>query len=51
MMDVDRIWAKPGATMSDKSARKEFGLTQEEIYAGMRAGKLRYRENSMHGNP
>jgi len=24
-------WVKKGANLSDKSARKEFGLTQEEI--------------------
>jgi len=28
-----------------------IGLTQEEIYAAIRAGKLQYREASMHGNP
>ena len=37
--------------MSDKSARQEFGLTQQEIIAAIRAGKLQYRESSMHGNP
>jgi DNA gyrase/topoisomerase IV subunit A len=40
-----------GATLSDKSARQEFGLTQEEIIAAIRAGKLQFRENNMHGNP
>ncbi len=45
------IWAQKGATLSDKSARQEFGLTQQEIYAAMRAGKLHFREASMHGNP
>jgi len=48
---MDSIWSGKGATLSDKSARQEFGLTQEEIYAAMRAGKLQYREASMHGNP
>ena len=37
--------------MSDKSARLEFGLTQEEIIEAIRAGKLQFRESSMHGNP
>ncbi len=37
--------------MSDKSARQEFGLTQEEIIAAIRAGKLQFRESNMHGNP
>lgn len=51
MHEGDAIWSRQGATLSDKSARKEFGLTQQEIIAGIRAGKLRYREASMHGNP
>jgi hypothetical protein len=51
MYEDNSIWAKKGATLSDKSARQEFGLTQEEIYAAMRAGKLQFREASMHGNP
>ena len=45
------IWTRKGATLSDKSARQEFGLTQQEIFAAMRAGKLQFREGNMHGNP
>ena len=48
---MDSIWKQKGATLSDKSARQEFGLTQEEIFAAMRAGKLQFQQNSMHGNP
>jgi hypothetical protein len=44
-------WIKKGATLSDKSARKEFGLTQEEIIEGIRGGKLHYQENNVYGNP
>ena len=51
MFDGDSMWSQKGATMSDKSARKEFGLTQQEIIAAMRLGKLQFRENNMHGNP
>ena len=51
MHEDDSIWARKGATFSDKSARQEFGLTQAEIYAAMRAGKLQFREGNMHGNP
>lgn len=51
MKPDDRIWSQQGATLSDKSARKEFGLTQQEIYAAMRSGKLQYRESNMYGNP
>jgi hypothetical protein len=51
MDGIDYEWQDKGATLSDKSAQKEFGLSSEEIYAGIRAGKLRCREASMHGNP
>ena len=44
-------WTQKGATLSDKSARQEFGLTQQEIIAAIRAGQLQYRENHIHGNP
>ena len=49
--ESDSIWTRKGATLSDKSARQEFGLTQQEIVAAMRAGKLQFRESNMHGNP
>ena len=45
------VWVKKGATLSDKSARKEFGLTQDEIIEAIRDGKLQYRVNSVFGNP
>jgi hypothetical protein len=44
-------WGRKGATLSDKTARTEFGLTQDEIIAAIRAGKLQYRPAAMHGNP
>ena len=44
-------WARKGATLSDKTARAEFGLTQQEIIAAIRAGKLQYRPAAIHGNP
>ena len=47
----DSEWTKKGGTLSDKSARKEFGLTQEEIIDAIRNGKFQYRQNYMHGNP
>lgn len=50
-MSDDSIWSQQGATLSDKSVRQEFDLSQEEIIAAMRAGKLQFRECSMHGNP
>src|ERR1700737_3298809 len=44
-------WARKGATLSDKTARSEYGLTQDEIFAAIRAGKLQYGPAAMHGNP
>jgi hypothetical protein len=44
-------WGRKGATLSDKTARSEYGLTQEEIFAAIDAGKLQYRPAAMHGNP
>ena len=49
--DLDSEWQRKGATLSDKTARKELGLTQDEIVQGIRASKLQYRRNSAHGNP
>jgi len=50
-MDYGNEWGRKGATLSDKSARAEFGLTQDEIYAAIDAGKLQYRRAAMHGYP
>jgi hypothetical protein len=47
----DDEWGRKGATLSDKTASSEYGLTGDEIIAAIRAGKLQYRQNSMHGNP
>jgi hypothetical protein len=47
----DSNWTQKGATLSDKSARKEFGITQEMIIDAIKCGKLQYRQNHIHGNP
>jgi hypothetical protein len=44
-------WQHKGATLSDKTARQEFGLTQDEIHDAINAGTLQYRQAAMHGNP
>ena len=44
-------WQGKGATLSDKTARKEFGLTQDDIVHAIRAGRLQFREGSIYGNP
>ena len=48
---MDSEWQRKGATISDKTARKELGLTQAEIFQAIRAGELKYREGSVFGNP
>ncbi len=42
-------WGRKGATLSDKTARKEYGLTQDQIIAAISAGKLQYREGNIYG--
>lgn len=51
MCEGDSAWSKKGGTLSDKSARKEFGLSQQDIVEAIREGKLQYRENNVFGNP
>ena len=45
------VWTTKGATLSHKTAQKEFGLTYDEIIEGIKAGKLQYREQSVYGAP
>jgi hypothetical protein len=51
MDDLHSEWRRKGATLSHKTAQKEFGLTWEEIVRAIRAGKLHCQQQSMHGNP
>src|SRR5438876_8270076 len=51
MDEWESEWQRKGATLSDKTAREEYGLTQDDIVRAIRAGKLHYREGSMYGNP
>ena len=44
-------WNRNGATLSDVTAKKEYGVDQEFIVKGIRAGKLEYREGAIWGNP
>lgn len=44
-------WTIQGGTLSHINACKEFGLSEDEIFEGMKRGKLQYRRNSAHGNP
>ena len=51
MMYDDSEWNGKGATLSDKTARKEYGLSQDEIVKAIKCGRLDYRQNASHGNP
>lgn len=46
-----KVWTIKGATLSDKNAMKEYGITKEEIIGGLNEGKLQYKLNHIHGNP
>jgi hypothetical protein len=48
---VHEEWSRKGATLSDETARKEFGLTQDEIVAAIDAGQLQYRVGVIHAIP
>lgn len=50
-MNTSSDWSDKYSTLSDKSASKEFGLTQEEIIGAINAGKLQHRLQYIHGNP
>jgi hypothetical protein len=45
------VWTRKNATLSHKTAEKEFGLTFDEIVEAINAGKLQYRENNVYGAP
>ena len=44
-------WNRKGATLSDVTAQKEYGVDRDFIIKGIHAGKLEYREGSVWGNP
>ena len=44
-------WNRKGATLSDVTAQKEYGVNRDFIIEGINAGKLEYREGSIWGNP
>ena len=52
-MDFDNknIWTIKGATLSDKSVKDEYGLTQDEIVLAINTGKFQYRINYIFENP
>ncbi len=44
-------WNSKGATLSDVTACKEYGVNRDFIINGINSGKLEYRENAVWGNP
>jgi hypothetical protein len=44
-------WNRKGATLSDATALKEYGVTTDFIVQGIRAGELEHREGAIWGNP
>lgn len=40
-----------GATLSDVTARKEYGVAADCIVKGTSGGKLEYRDRAIRGNP
>ncbi len=44
-------WNRKGATLSDATAKKEYGVDRDFIIKGIRAGMLEYREGAIWGNP
>ena len=44
-------WNRKGATLSDVTAKAEYGVSQDCIVKGIQSGKLEYREGSIWGNP
>ena len=44
-------WNKKGATLSDVTAQKEYGISRDFIIKGINSGQLEYREGSVWGNP
>ncbi len=44
-------WNRKGATLSDVTATKEYGIDKDFIEKGIIARKLEYREGAIWGNP
>lgn len=44
-------WNKKEATLSDVTAKAEYGVEEDFVIKGINAGVLEYREGVMWGNP
>jgi hypothetical protein len=50
-MADDGEWNRKGATLSDTTALKEYGVDREFIIKGINSGALDYRHGEIWGNP
>ena len=44
-------WNRKGATLSDVTAKAEYGVDRDFVIKGIRAGRLEYRDGAIWGNP
>jgi len=44
-------WNRKGATLSDVTAQREYGVSRDFILRGINSGRLEYREGAVWGNP
>jgi hypothetical protein len=44
-------WNRKGASLSDVTVEKEYGVSRDFIVKGIQAGKLEYRDGAVWGNP
>ena len=44
-------WNRKGSTLSDVTAKTEYGVDRDFIIEGIKTGKLEYRDGAIWGNP
>ncbi|MCX6841713.1 MAG: hypothetical protein NTX53_05475 [candidate division WOR-3 bacterium] len=44
-------WSQKRATLSDVTAKSEYGVSRDFIIDGIEAGRLEYRDGAIWGNP
>ena len=44
-------WNRKGTTLSDVTAKEEYGVSRDFIVKGIQTAKLEYRDGAMWGNP
>ena len=47
----DGEWTQKGATLSNKTAEKEYGVGWDFIRKGIQTEQLEYQNGAMYGNP